>query len=641
MAKKTTKARKTMRATKPMGKKLRNAPRREKLNFLVRPSLRSALVFAALFGVVGVVLLIRSFAATTTVNYSGKLTSDQPSYSYSIAAASGALSATVSSNTKGVRVFITDVSGVTLVSQEIANKSATAAVQVTPGTYTVTVSYSGNLKKPVNYRLAITYPIQDTTNPVVIITSPTTTEVSGVQSITADAKDDGGISKVEFYDGSTLLASDSTSPYGFSWDTTKLVNGSTHVLKATAYDTNNNQSSATLSVVINNNADAPPQSTLSCTGVSVTPGQFTQTFVNSYPNGTTFCLKSGTHYIATSILAKSNDIYWGESGTILDFANASLSGQGGFVYCFYGYGGTTGQQYVTVKNLAIRNCAPSSPGAALKLGWNWTVDKVDVSNSYDGVHVSNNAVIRNSYLHHNNQYGLAGGPASNILIENNELAFNDQCYCHPGDDGASKIVGSLQGTVGVTWRGNYVHDNNGIGIWQDGNVKTVLIENNRLVNNSEGGIGHEISWDATIRNNTLTGNAKQRVGKSCWNGADIGINNSQNVEIYGNTLEPYPGANGICTVDNFRPDDTASAYPQSTANIKVYGNTLRLSRTANVEYASQNGAVGRTINNVTFNNNTYYVKSIADTYWAYLNYPLTWSALQSKGQEAGGTVQVW
>jgi hypothetical protein len=405
-----------------------------------------------------------------------------------------------------------------------------------------------------------------------------------------------------------------------------------------AYDASGNIGTASLGVTVDNTT-APPPVTSTCSGIAVSPGQLTQALVNNYPEGTTFCIKAGTHALATSILAKSYDTFIGESGTVLDFAQASLSaGSDGTKYCFLGY--QSAQSFVTVKSLTITNCSYGARAAGLKLGWNWTIDKVEVKNAYDGVHVSNNAVVRNSYFHHNNQYGLAGGPTSNILIENSELAFNDLCHCHPGDDGASKIVGSTAGTVGVTWRGNWVHDNGGIGIWSDGNVRNVTIENNRIDNNSEAGIGHEISWDAIIRYNTLTNNGQYLIGKSCWNGGIIGINNSQNVQIYGNTIESAQGANGICTVDVDRSEG-APYYPTGTANVSVHDNILRISRASNVEYASQNGAVGRSINSVTFNNNTYYVKNTSDTYWAYLSYPLNWTTFRSNGQESTGTIQLW
>ena len=56
-------------------------------------------------------------------------------------------------------------------------------------------------------------------------------------ALTANASDsDGTISKVEFYQGSTLLGTDSTSPYAYTWASVAMGNYS---LTAKAYDNNN------------------------------------------------------------------------------------------------------------------------------------------------------------------------------------------------------------------------------------------------------------------------------------------------------------------------------------------------------------------------------------------------------------------
>jgi glucose/arabinose dehydrogenase/regulation of enolase protein 1 (concanavalin A-like superfamily) len=64
---------------------------------------------------------------------------------------------------------------------------------------------------------------------------------SGTINVTTNVSDADGISKVEFYIDNTLVATDTTSPYAYSWDSTQYSNGS-HNLTAIAYDTLNNQS---------------------------------------------------------------------------------------------------------------------------------------------------------------------------------------------------------------------------------------------------------------------------------------------------------------------------------------------------------------------------------------------------------------
>lgn len=73
-----------------------------------------------------------------------------------------------------------------------------------------------------------------TTNaaPSVSLTAPTTGQtVSGTIGLSAIAADDHGVSNVVFMVDSTTIATDTTSPYSTSLNTTTLANG-THVVKA-------------------------------------------------------------------------------------------------------------------------------------------------------------------------------------------------------------------------------------------------------------------------------------------------------------------------------------------------------------------------------------------------------------------------
>lgn len=76
----------------------------------------------------------------------------------------------------------------------------------------------------------------DTQPPVATIGSPVAgSAVSGLASVDVNATDNTGVTRVEFRANGTLVATDTASPYQFSWDTSKLPNGST-TLTAVAYD---------------------------------------------------------------------------------------------------------------------------------------------------------------------------------------------------------------------------------------------------------------------------------------------------------------------------------------------------------------------------------------------------------------------
>jgi len=73
--------------------------------------------------------------------------------------------------------------------------------------------------------------------PTVSVTAPAAgATVTGLVAVNASASDSAGIARVEIYrDGSVLLGTDTTAPYGITWDTATTTAGA-HTLSAKAYD---------------------------------------------------------------------------------------------------------------------------------------------------------------------------------------------------------------------------------------------------------------------------------------------------------------------------------------------------------------------------------------------------------------------
>src|SRR5581483_4953288 len=100
----------------------------------------------------------------------------------------------------------------------------------------------------------------DTTAPSVSLATPSNgATVSGSTSVAASASDNIGVASVQFLlDGAALGAPDTTAPYGITWDTTAVANGS-HILSARASDAAGNSSTAANVTVNVANVDmAPP-----------------------------------------------------------------------------------------------------------------------------------------------------------------------------------------------------------------------------------------------------------------------------------------------------------------------------------------------------------------------------------------------
>ncbi|HPU43770.1 MAG TPA: Ig-like domain-containing protein, partial [Dictyoglomaceae bacterium] len=99
---------------------------------------------------------------------------------------------------------------------------------------------------------------KDTTPPSVSITSPlNNATVSGSVDIIASATDDVGVSKVEFYIDGTKVGEDTQSPYVYSWNTDSLQYGSTHGIKAKAYDNAGNTGESQIVTVTIGDTQAP------------------------------------------------------------------------------------------------------------------------------------------------------------------------------------------------------------------------------------------------------------------------------------------------------------------------------------------------------------------------------------------------
>jgi hypothetical protein len=100
----------------------------------------------------------------------------------------------------------------------------------------------------------------DTTPPTVTITSPTDgATVSGNVSITANASDNFGVSKVDFYrDSGVLIGTDTSGPYAINWDSATVSAGS-HTLYAIATDGTGNTGTSP-SVVVTVSASPSPTS---------------------------------------------------------------------------------------------------------------------------------------------------------------------------------------------------------------------------------------------------------------------------------------------------------------------------------------------------------------------------------------------
>jgi subtilisin family serine protease len=105
-------------------------------------------------------------------------------------------------------------------------------------------------------------PAPDTTPPTAAIASPASgATVAGTVAVSVNASDNVGVAHVDLKVNGVVVASDTTAPYAFSWDSTTVANG-TATLTATAYDAaGNSATSSPVSVNVSNTVAPPPDTT--------------------------------------------------------------------------------------------------------------------------------------------------------------------------------------------------------------------------------------------------------------------------------------------------------------------------------------------------------------------------------------------
>ncbi len=97
----------------------------------------------------------------------------------------------------------------------------------------------------------------DTTPPTVAIANPAGgSKVTGLASVDVSAADKVGVVRVDFLVNGKTLASETSSPFTFSWDTTQVADGDVG-LTAVAYDAAGNRAQHAVKVVVANTAPAP------------------------------------------------------------------------------------------------------------------------------------------------------------------------------------------------------------------------------------------------------------------------------------------------------------------------------------------------------------------------------------------------
>jgi hypothetical protein len=291
---------------------------------------------------------------------------------------------------------------------------------------------------------------------------------------------------------------------------------------------------------------------------------------------------------------------------------------------------------VVIRGVTVEKYAPPAQTGAVGDQFpptDWTVEYCDIRLNHGvGLTAGSRWKIRYNKTYDNGHMGFRG-TGDDILIEGNEIYGNNRAGFSVGwEAGGFKF----SYTNRLIIRGNTSHDNFGLGMWTDIDNINTTYENNNVYANKDGGISHEISYAAVIRNNTVTNNGSPRC-VWIW-GGQIQIQNSQDVEVYGNkvSMSSVGCSNGINMI--YQNRGSGRYGPYLTVDNYVHNNTIKHNADAgfNGGGADYNTSTMWNGNN-RFDYNTYNVPDINKNRWEWRGSWTNWYGFKSRGQEVHGT----
>lgn len=187
-----------------------------------------------------------SSAPTVSVNITS------PSDGQTFTAPASVTIAATASVTEGSINKVEFYNGTTKLGEDTSSPYAYAWSSVAAGTYSVRAKAIDNAGNSAISSVSITVNPAANVAPTVNITNPadgqTFTAPASI-SIAATASDsDGSVTKVEFYNGTSKLGEDATSPYSFAWSN---VNAGTYSLRAKAIDNSGASAISSVSITVN------------------------------------------------------------------------------------------------------------------------------------------------------------------------------------------------------------------------------------------------------------------------------------------------------------------------------------------------------------------------------------------------------
>ena len=272
------------------------------------------------------------FTIASTVNQSPSVSLTAPINNATFTAPASISIAANASDVDGTISKVEFYNGNTLLNSDATAPYIYTWTGVNAGTFTITAKATDNAGA-VTTSTAATITVNpvttgDTEAPNITLTAPTNnTSVNAPAniSITANAADNVGVAKVEFYNGTTLLGTDNSSPYVYSWTN---VAAGTYSISAKAYDAAGNSATSQAAILTVNTV-----TTGGCSGIA----QYTEN--NGYVAGSKV-QNAGSQYQckpypysgwcngAAWAYGPGTGAYWSDAWTLVGSCNARSAADG-------------------------------------------------------------------------------------------------------------------------------------------------------------------------------------------------------------------------------------------------------------------------------------------------------------------------
>jgi len=342
-------------------------------------------------------------------------------------------------------------------------------------TYSYTVAaydLAGNTSVQSTAAIATTL-APDTTAPSVSLTAPVENAVlTGSTSVTATASDNVGVTKVEFYIDGQLKNTDTTSPYGFTLDSTTLAFGA-HVLTAQAYDAAGNvTATAPVDVTVDNTDHSAPSAPSNLSATAVSPSQITLSWTASTDNlgvtgytvfrdGVQIATVTGTTYPDTGLAA----------GTLYDYTVAAFDAAGNVSTLSTDASATTPVPDTTAPSTPTGLTATAVSSSQINLAWNASSDDQAVT----GYHIYRSGIqIGTTSALSFQATGLAANTAYSFTVCAFDAAGNESPATNPAS-ATTLVIAGVTFPLKLSANGRYLVDQNNVPFLMSGDSPQGLI----------------------------------------------------------------------------------------------------------------------------------------------------------------------